>query len=55
MWEVEYDDEEAEEEGEGLEGLTERVKGFESVDDGLAGLKLDKWVVAGVVDDRNLC
>ncbi len=54
IWEVEYNVEEAAEEREGLEDLTERVKGFESVDDGLGGLKLDKWVVAGVVVDRNL-
>lgn len=55
MWEMEYADEEAEEDGRGFEDLTERVEGFEIVDHGLAGLESENRVVARVLVDRNLC
>lgn len=54
MWEMEYDDEEAEEDGKGFEGLTERVEGFEIADHGLASLESEDRVVARVLVDRNL-
>jgi len=54
IWEVNYEEEE-EEEGEDMENLTERVKGFRDVSDGVAGLKLGNGVVAGLFVDRNLC